>query len=383
MAYLVDRWEDSNRKGKGKRWQVKWRVGASERSESFELKRDAEAFRIEVERGRRFGNFPDPQRGRVSFGEFSEKWWAQVAPRVKPTTANGYESVLRTVILPRWADVPLIQIEFVDVGVWIADLIAKGLSPSRIRQAHQVLCRVMDLAVIDKRIQHHSLREVSLPRMPKRKRHPYLTHSELQRLAGECGEWYPLVMLLGYVGLRWGEAIALKPSDFDGNRVHVERSISQVNGHLIEQTPKDGEHREIPVPVIVMDALRPLLDGDQDELIFRSREGTPLRGQNFMGRFDHNKGRAVRGVFLPALERAGLKRMRIHDLRHTAASLAVSSGANVLAVARMLGHADPRETLRTYADLFDSDLEDVAIRLDEAARRARDESLPDGVVALR
>jgi integrase len=53
-----------------------------------------------------------------------------------------------------------------------------------------------------------------------------------------------------------------------------------------------------------------------------------------------------------------------HDLRHTCASLAVSSGANVLAVSRMLGHKDPSVTLRVYADLFDSDLDAVAVNLD-------------------
>jgi integrase len=57
-----------------------------------------------------------------------------------------------------------------------------------------------------------------------------------------------------------------------------------------------------------------------------------------------------------------------HDLRHTCASLAVSSGANVLAVSRMLGHKDPSVTLRIYADLFDSDLDAVAVNLDAKTR---------------
>ena len=59
--------------------------------------------------------------------------------------------------------------------------------------------------------------------------------------------------------------------------------------------------------------------------------------------------------------------MTIHDLRHTAASLAVSAGANVKAVQKMLGHASAAMTLDTYADLFDDDLNTVAVRLNEAA----------------
>ena len=74
--------------------------------------------------------------------------------------------------------------------------------------------------------------------------------------------------------------------------------------------------------------------------------------------------------FDKALDTAGLERMTIHDLRHTAASLAVSAGASVKAVQRMLGHASAAMTLDTYSDLFDDELDFVAVRLDEAAARA-------------
>ena len=74
-----------------------------------------------------------------------------------------------------------------------------------------------------------------------------------------------------------------------------------------------------------------------------------------------------RSWFLTALSTAGLPKMTFHDLRHTAASLAVSVGANVKAVQRMLGHASAAMTLDTYADLFDDDLNAVADRLNDAA----------------
>lgn len=88
----------------------------------------------------------------------------------------------------------------------------------------------------------------------------------------------------------------------------------------------------------------------------------PLRSDRFRSR-----------VFQPAAERAGLGKVNIHDLRHTAASLAVTSGASVKGVQRMLGHADAAMTLNTYADLFDGELDAVANRLDAAfAKAARD-----------
>ena len=92
--------------------------------------------------------------------------------------------------------------------------------------------------------------------------------------------------------------------------------------------------------------------------------------------------------FLRALAAAGLERMTIHDLRHTAASLAISSGANVKAVQRMLGHAPAAMTLDVYADLFDEDLEAVSTALNTARSAAivaiplPPAGVPSGGVAL-
>ena len=103
---------------------------------------------------------------------------------------------------------------------------------------------------------------------------------------------------------------------------------------------------------------------DPDELVFTSPHGTPLRNHNFRAR-----------VFAPAARSIGLAGLTPHDLRHTAASLAVQAGANVKAVQRMLGHASAAMTLDIYAGLFGDDLDAVAERLDEAAARARADSL--------
>lgn len=86
------------------------------------------------------------------------------------------------------------------------------------------------------------------------------------------------------------------------------------------------------------------------------------------------KPRALQ-VFGPAVKSVGLPGLTPHDLRHTAASLAVQAGANVKAVQRMLGHASAAMTLDVYAGLFGDDLDAVADRLDEAASRARADSL--------
>jgi integrase len=120
-------------------------------------------------------------------------------------------------------------------------------------------------------------------------------------------------------------------------------------------TPKNHQHRSVPVPGFLADMLAEVMhDAYPDDLVFTTWRGKPLRNLNFR-----------RDVFDKAAEDAGLSGLTPHVLRHTAASLAVSAGANVNAVQRMLGHASAAMTLDVYSGLFDDDLDGVAARLDE------------------
>lgn len=182
-------------------------------------------------------------------------------------------------------------------------------------------------------------------------------------LAKAAGDYRPLILLLAYCGLRWGEAAALRVLDVDllNGRLMVRRGVSDIGGKLVYGTPKSHASRTVPLPKFLKAELEPLLKGKSlESLLFTSPEGESLRINNFRGR-----------VFDPAVKKAGIHKLKPHDLRHTAASLAVASGANVKAVQRMLGHASAAMTLDTYADLFDTDLETVAERLDSAFSAAR------------
>ena len=129
-------------------------------------------------------------------------------------------------------------------------------------------------------------------------------------------------------------------------------------------TPKTGERRSVPFPASLTEELAALMVGKgRDDLVFTNLRGDVLRGSNYRPRF-----------FDPAVDEAAraadetFPTITPHDLRHTAASLAVSAGANVKAVQRMLGHAKASMTLDVYADLFDDDLDVVADRLDAAIK---------------
>jgi integrase len=145
-------------------------------------------------------------------------------------------------------------------------------------------------------------------------------------------------------------------------RIDVNEAVSEPRGVLVWGTPKTHERRSVPFPALLDDLLARRCAGKGREgLVFTGSDGGVLRGGNFRSRF-----------FAPAI--AGLRErdtdfpmITPHDLRHTAASLAVSAGANVKAVQRMLGHASAAMTLDVYADLFDDDLDAVAVALDDHA----------------
>ena len=140
------------------------------------------------------------------------------------------------------------------------------------------------------------------------------------------------------------------------------------SGGLVWSTPKTWERRSVPFPAVLADELAGVMVGkDRDGLVFTDLRGGVLRNSNWRAR-----------VFEPAVAMCqqadeAFPSITPHDLRHTAASLAVSAGANVKAVQRMLGHAKASMTLDVYADLFDEDLDGVAGKLDAAIRSAADQ----------
>lgn len=349
----------------GRRYRVRYRRPDNSQTDKrgFRTKREAESFLVTVETSKLRGEWVDPSRSRVRFAEIAEAWYGSKI-RVKPTTRSGYRNSLDKHVLPAWGDVRIVDIDHAHVQSWVARL-STTLSASSTRQVYLVLSGVLAFAVRDGRLARNVAADVELPRLSKSDR-LYLSHSQVHALADEMGVWATLVRFLAYSGLRWGEAVALRPADVDlENRiVHVRRAVADVRGIMTWGSPKTHEQRAVPYPSLLDEGMQNhVVSGRKHDLVFATREGAVLRGGNFRSR-----------VFAPAVARlhlaspGGFPQITPHDLRHTAASLAISAGANVKILQRMLGHASAAMTLDVYADLFPEDLTSVSIALDRAAR---------------
>jgi integrase len=170
-------------------------------------------------------------------------------------------------------------------------------------------------------------------------------------------------------------ALRVHTIDLMRRRIAVEQAVTEIDGGvLVWDSPKTHERRSVPFPAALTDDLAVHLAGKPaDALVFTTVTGKPLRNSN-----------ARAAWFDAAAQAADLAGLTPHELRHTAASLAVSAAANVKAVQRMLGHASAAMTLDTYADLFDDDLDAVADRLDQVLRASRDAvTQPASVTSIR
>lgn len=350
----------------GGQWRARYRdPNGKEHARHFPRRIDAERWLASVENAKHRGEWIDPALSRITLGEWAERWMtAQV--HLKPQTRERYRQILKVQILPRWSKVRLAAVTHADVVAWVAQLQSEEYAAATIRQAHRVLSLMLALAVRDRRLSYNPAEGVRLPRVT-RSEPVFLSHQQVDALAAACPGFELFVRLLAYTGLRWGEATALqvKRLDLMRRRVEVVRNAVDLGNDVTYGTPKTHQRREVPIPRSLVDALAEHVAGKSpEELVFTSPRGAPLRNHNFRAR-----------VFAPAAAVIGMPGLTPHDLRHTAASLAVAAGANVKAVQRMLGHASAAMTLDVYAGLFGDDLDAVADRLDEAAARARADSL--------
>ncbi|GAB2459691.1 hypothetical protein GCM10027062_44180 [Nocardioides hungaricus] len=360
-------------------WRAHYRTPAgAQRNKTFSRKIDAERFLAGVESAKVIGTYVDPALAKVTVGVWAQRW-LDGQTHLKPTTRSRYEGVLRKHIHPKWDRVKLANVSHSDVQAWVSEL-ARSRSPATVHKIHRVLSLILDMAVKDGRLARNVSHGVNLPRVGKHE-HRYLTHEQVDDLATATGypadaskyssldtrtnETYRLVVLfLAYTGVRFGEMAALRVARLDlrRSRAVIVESVTPVQGQgLVWGATKTHQRREVPIPRFLGVELAEHIHGmHQDNLVFAGiRNGQPLRVSTF------------RTAFSAAARAIGVPDLHPHQLRHTAASLAIASGADVKVVQQMLGHSSTTMTLDTYGHLFEDRLDEVATAMDAARAAAR------------
>jgi integrase len=177
------------------RYQAPDRV---QRSKAFAHRVDAERFLHDLEARKSRGEWIDPAFGKTPLSEWVDRWRGTTV-HLKPKTQAGYESLLRTLILPEFGRARLGAIDPLWIREWVTALVGRGLSASRVRQAYRLLGAILLAAVESNYIARSPCIGVRLPRMPMREM-SFLSADQVRDLAEAAGEHRTLVYVLAYGG---------------------------------------------------------------------------------------------------------------------------------------------------------------------------------------
>lgn len=369
MGHIRDRWKDPARKGKGKRWQVKYTVDRREKDGgSYDNKEIAKRKLVELEGSVHRGQWVDPT-DRTTVAEYARQWAASRPHR--PTTAARVDrQITRQIEATPLGSRRLGSVRTSDVQAWAAGLTASGLAPSTVRLVVRLLGSIYAAAVLDRIVPSSPVVRIALPK-PADERIAPLTVDQVRALA----EAMPprnraMVYTQAGLGLRVGELLALRVCDVDFLRrtVRVEHQLERHTRERVEpKTPRS--RRTIPLPTMVADELAHHIAAfppGPDGTLFAGVNGRP---------YDH----AVYGTRIFAAVVAKLAAAKssatstpfpagttTHDLRHHYASVLLAAGESVVAVAERLGHENATLVLTTYGHLLPDSEDRTRKAIDDA-----------------
>jgi len=326
----------------------------------FERKKDAVAWEDEQMRKLRMGAWIDPKRGQVPLSTVAHDW-LMTRNSVKRRTREADHADWRLHIAPRFGDLPVNSITTAEVASWVGGLIDKGVAPSSAARYLATLRSILAYAIADGRIYVNVAAAVKPPSgRAERREGQFLTVSELYELHEHSrGKYADVVLILGFAGLRWGECAGLQVGDLvsvPGRGLRLQRAVlaSGAAGELYVDTLKNKRARTVPL----VDPVVPIVDRwaegkDVEDWLFPAPGGGPLHEGNW--KRSVNWARATSAIGMPNL--------RVHDLRHTAASVWLAAGADAKVVQRILGHASAAMTMDVYGHLVDHNLWEAAKRV--------------------
>ncbi len=313
---------------------------------------------------------------KATLGEFLKRWLTDYAEtNTGPRTVEGYREKINAYIIPNMGNVPLAKLTPQHVQSLYAEMLGRGLSPRTVLHAHRILRGALGHGLRWGLLMRNVCDAVDPPR-PRRKEMTALDYPDVQRfLDVASGSPYgPLFFLAIYTGLRRSELLGLRWSAIDlGHRtMSITETLHVVKGKgLVSLEPKSDRSRR---QVSLAPDASALLAG----LKIKQREQTEIQGMEWRESgyvFCHADGspfypNTVSKRFSELVKKARIPHVRLHDMRHTHATLMLKEGVNPRTVAERLGHSSVVITLDTYSHVLPGLQEEAALKFEEGMRRA-------------
>jgi integrase len=329
----------------------------------FRTKREAKAAEAEALRRIRDGVFVEPSR--LTVGAYlTEMWLPAMSSQVRATTLGGYRHNVRAYLVPRLGDIPLQRLTTARVGAFYGELVASGgkggrpLSAKTVRYVHTTLRRALRDAVADGLVIRNVAAQARPPRVGRVEMHTWTAEQVGTFLAAVREErLYPAWLLLATLGMRRGELLGLRWVDvvLKEGRIAIRHTLVMVDGKPVMAEPKTAKgRRSLTLAPEVLETLRTHharqaaerlswgADYTDSGLVITTEDGRPMHPET------------LSGLFVRQAKRAGLPPIRLHDLRHSVASILLARGVHPKVVSEMLGHATIALTLDTYSHVIPS-----------------------------
>ena len=300
-------------------------------------------------------------------GQWMDVWFENCAKiKVRPSSHQTYRGYIDNHIKPNIGDVPLSKLSSLHLQKLYKKLLAggrvdrieakgqpKGLSAKTVRNINQVISSAMDFAKDQKLISSNPTDGCALPKLEHKemKTLPVEQLTSFLREAKESGV-FELYYIELATGLRRGELLGLKWEDIDlvQGSLRVQRQVARINGEVVEAPLKTkNAYRTLPLSADAVGVLQEQRKkSGSSPYVFPSPTGGPISPDS------------VLHMLHRVLKRAGLSKVRFHDLRHTFATLALQNGVDIKTVSGMLGHYSAGFTLDTYTHVTTSAKKEAA-----------------------
>ncbi|MGD0459060.1 MAG: tyrosine-type recombinase/integrase [Terriglobia bacterium] len=293
--------------------------------------------------------------------------WLEVCakPRLRTKSFQDYEGLLRRYVRPQLGIKPLVSVQPFDIQSLYRELLDRGLAARSIRYTHAVLRSALKQAVRWRLLLTNPAELVDLPRQTRRSVEVLSVEQARGFMTAIAGHPYEALFGLAMTsGMRPSEYLALTWADIDLVRgtVSVSRTLEwKKGGWQFADTKRSRSRRVIKLQAWVIALLekhRQSVDGRKDDnperaLVFVAKCGGPIRESKF-----------VRRYFKPLVREAGLPNIRLYDLRHTAATLALAAGVSPKVISEQLGHASVAFTLDVYSHVLPHMQEAAALKVE-------------------
>ena len=306
------------------------------------------------------------KRGRYTVGIWMDEWFENVAKiKVRPSSHQTYKGYIDNHIKPSIGNIPLEKLTTMDLQKFYRKLLTKGrverieskeqpkgLSAKTVRNINQVISSAMDLAVAQKIIPANPTNACELPKVEHQEMQT-IPAEQLQTFLDEARATgvYEMYYIELATGLRRGELLGLKWQDIDWKNgiIKVRRQVTRVDGQIVEAPLKTkNSYRAVTISQQAIEVLKEQKRKTNDTYVFPSPNGGPISPDS------------VNNMLKRVLERAGIPKVRFHDLRHTFATIALQNGVDIKTVSGILGHFSAGFTLDTYAHVTTSSQKEAA-----------------------